>query len=763
MKKFTHFRFVTIFMVMMIALISDPSIVVAQALEPISTIIDKTQASGNLPSIINNAGNNRGAGFNGQQIFVASRQDGNHIYYWDVASPSLEPQQLSLTGVEGGVFTLSDLTVVGNHIFASNMVFAGGDFKVYHWAATSAEPVVLLNYAAAPARLGDAFSVIGDPATSAKLIVSGHGTQDFYVWNIENGQILNTVPTVHTFGTILNASFGRVTKVPGEDMYLASGSGFGLLLLDAQMNVLAEVQAGFFPYWSMYPHIFYYEGHRYLIYSHVKTAPNENILYVLDLNDGATLVEALQNLEASVFADKVVHSINLGDISNGNASVSVDVLNDASGNLMYLAYSAGNGFIAQQVGDASPALLEPITTIIDKSQATGNLPPFISNPGNNRGSGFNGSHAFVASRQDGNHVHYWDVANPEAPAQELNLTGVEGGIFTLSDLTVVGNHIFASNMVFAGGDFKVYHWSGLDAQPTVLLNYPAAPARLGDAFTVLGDPATSAKLIASGHGTQSYYVWNIENGQISNTVPMVYTYENTLNANFGRVTKVPGEDLYLASSSGAGLLLLNSEMVLQAQTQAGYFPYWSMYPQIFYFENHRYLAYIHVKDAPGENMLYILDINDGANALEAIQNFETTPFADRVIHSVNIGNLANGNASVGLDILNDAAGNVLMMAYAAGNGFVAQKIGDEVNVGFFERNTASFNLFPNPANTSFNVSSESMIKSVIIYDVTGKVCREISGNDYQVNIDTDGLSNGLFLVRVKTDNGISSRKLLIQK
>ncbi|MBS4062750.1 MAG: DUF4623 domain-containing protein, partial [Bacteroidetes bacterium] len=319
------------------------------------------------------------------------------------------------------------------------------------------------------------------------------------------------------------------------------------------------------------------------------------------------------------------------------------------------------------------------------------------------------------------------------------------------------------NMVFAGGDFKVYHWSGLDAQPTVLLNYPAAPARLGDAFTVLGDPATSAKLIASGHGTQSYYVWNIENGQISNTVPMVYTYENTLNANFGRVTKVPGEDLYLASSSGAGLLLLNSEMVLQAQTQAGYFPYWSMYPQIFYFKNHRYLAYIHVKDAPGENMLYILDINDGANALEAIQNFETTPFADRVIHSVNIGNLANGNASVGLDILNDAAGNVLMMAYAAGNGFVAQKIGDEVNVGFFERNTASFNLFPNPANTSFNVSSESMIKSVIIYDVTGKVCREISGNDYQVNIDTDGLSNGLFLVRVKTDNGISSRKLLIQK
>lgn len=764
MKKFTHFRFVTIFMVMMTVLISSPMTMLAQAPEhPITTIIDKTQASGNLPSIINNAGNNRGAGFNGQQVFVASRQDGNHVYYWDVASPSLEPQQLSLTGVEGGTFTLSDLTVVGDHIFASNMVFAGGDFKVYYWAGTSAEPVVLLNYAAAPARMGDAFNIIGDPATSALLIASGHGTQNFYVWNIENGQIPNTVPTVHTFSTILNASFGRITKVPGEDMYLASGSGFGLLLLDNQMNVLAEVQAGFFPYWSMYPHIFYYEGHRYLIYSHVKTAPNENILYILDINNGATIVEALQNLEASVFADKVVHSINLGDVSNGNASVSVDVLNDASGNVMYFAYGAGNGFIAQQVGDASPVLLGPITTIIDKSQASGNLPPFINNSGTNRGSGFNGSRVFVASRQDGNHVHYWNVANPDAPAQELNITGVEGGIFTFSDLTVVGEHIFASNMVFAGGDFKVYHWSGLDAQPTVLLNYPAAPARLGDAFTVLGDPATNAKLIASGHGTKSYYVWNIQNGQISNTVPMVYTFENTLNASFGRITKVPGEDLYLASSSGSGLLLLDNEMNLLSQGQAGYFPYWSMYPQIFYFENHRYLAYIHVKDAPGENMLYILDINDGASALEAIQNFEATPFADRVVHSVNIGNIANGNASVSLDILNDVAGNVLVMAYAAGNGFVAQKIGDKVPVGISQTNAFSFNVFPNPASSSFTVSSESKINSVIVYDITGKVCRVVNAGNYQLSIDTDGLSNGLYFIKVNAERGISSKKILIQK
>jgi len=327
------------------------------SITPVTTLMDMLQATGNLPAIIDNAGNNRGAAFNGQYVFVASRQNGNYVYYWDVNNPTAPPSELNLTGISGGTFTLSDMDVVGNHIFVSNMVFVNGEFKVYHWNGVSAQPTVLLSYPAAPARLGDAFSVVGDPATNALLIASGHGTKDFYVWSIVNGQIPNTTPVIYNFPTILNANFGRVVAVPGTNNYIASGSGFGVLLLDAQMNILAEIPSAWFPYWSMYPRVFTSSGQRYLALHHVKTGTaTENIFYVLDLS-GDDLVAAFQNIAAGVFADKVVHTVNLGSIANGNASVSLDMVADAQQNPVFMAYSAGNGFIVQKFTNTQPLVL----------------------------------------------------------------------------------------------------------------------------------------------------------------------------------------------------------------------------------------------------------------------------------------------------------------------------------------------------------------------------------------------------------------------
>jgi hypothetical protein len=678
MRKITLLALASVFSVMVAAL--HHTTLAANGLSPVTTVVDKSHATGNLPAIIDNAGANRGAGFNGDYMFVASRQNGNHVYYWDVNNPGADPMSLDLTGISGGVFTLSDLAVAGDHIFVSNMVFVGGTFKVYHWAGVNAQPVVLLEYSDAPARLGDAFTVIGNPAQEALLIASGHGTKNFYVWTIVQGAIPVDNPVVYTFNDVPSVNFGRITKVPGENLFLASASPFGLLLLDAQMNILAEVESAFFPYWSMYPQIFYFNGQRYLAYVHVKDTPGENIMYVLDINEGATTVSAIQSLAQATFADRVVHSVSLGSVPNGNASVGLDLVHDALGNLWAMAYAAGNGFVVEKYGDAEPASLEPVFTILDKTQANGNLPAIIDNAGANRGAGFNGDYVFVASRQNGNHVYYWDVNNPGPDPMELDLTGISGGVFVLSDLAVAGDHIFVSNMVFVNGTFKVYHWANVNAQPAVILEYPGAPARLGDAFTVLGNPEEEALLIVSGHGSQNFYVWTIQNGSIPNTTPVVYTFESVPNVNFGRVTKVPGEDLFLASGSGFGLLLLDSQMNILAQVQAGFFPYWSMYPQIFYYNDQRFLGYIHVKDAPAENMFYVLDINPGTNAVQAIQNLASSTFTDRLVHGVSLGMVSNGNASVGLDLVNDAAGNVWAMAYAAGNGFVVQKFGDEIDI-----------------------------------------------------------------------------------
>lgn len=87
----------------------------------ISPIIDFTKTTNKLPAIIDNAGINRGASFNGEHVFVASRQGSNNVFFWDPKNAAAEPGKLSMTGVAGGTFTVSDVATSGKNIIMSNM------------------------------------------------------------------------------------------------------------------------------------------------------------------------------------------------------------------------------------------------------------------------------------------------------------------------------------------------------------------------------------------------------------------------------------------------------------------------------------------------------------------------------------------------------------------------------------------------------------------------------------------------------------------
>ena len=692
------------------------------SLNPISTVLDRSQASGLMPTTIDNAGNNRGAAFNGEYVFVASRQNGNHVYYWNANDTTAAPGELNITGVSGGTFPISDIAVVDNHVFLSNMVFVGGTFKVYHWDNLTDQPSVILEYPAAPARLGDAITVTGDPATEAKLIVSGHGTKSFYIWTIVNGTIPNTTPEVFTYNHVAHVNFGRITKVPGDEgLYLGGGPAMGLWLLDEDFNLVDTIGPSFFPGWPMHAQVFSYNSQRMIGYVHVRTtAPVANTFYALDINRGTTL-EGFQRLAQSSVAGKLVHAVSIGTVSNGNASVGQDIVADALGNVRVMAFAAGNGFFIQQFGDAAPASLEPITTLMDRRQAISAMPTIVDNAGNNRGAAFDGRYVYVASRQNGNHVYYWDITTPSPAPQELSITGVTGGTFPLSDIAVAGNRVFLSNMVFVGGTFKVYQWDTLTAQPSLLLEYPSAPARLGDAITVTGDPATAAKLIVSGHGTKSFYVWDIVNGVIANTTPAVFTYDHTAHVNFGRMTRVPGpETYYLASGPAMGMWLLDDAFGLVDTISASYFPGWPMHAQMFEYNNQRFIGYVHVKTTPAENAFYVLDANSGSTAPIAFDVLKNSSFAGKLVHSISLGNVSNGNASVGMDIVPDGAGNVLAMAFAAGNGFIVQSFGGLVSsVSQFE--IPSFQMFPNPASGQVTIEAPGEIQRIFLYDFTGRM------------------------------------------
>jgi phage FluMu protein gp41 len=737
-------------------------------LNPITTLIDKSKAGNKLPTIIDNAGNTRGAGFNGENIFVATRTGGNIIYYWDVAKPDDDPKTMNTSIITGGAFPLSDLTAVGKKVFASNMVNATGSlFKMYGWANKDAQPKVLLEFAApASTRLGDAFSVVGDPATDGLLIASGHGTKSFYIWKMKGDTISDKTPNIVTLDSVMNVNFARITKVPQSDMYLASGSSMGMALLDKDFKVLEWIKPGvYFPSWPMYAQVVFYKGKRLLAYQHVKTSPVENFSYVLDISSDSTTLSAFKNIGAKPAVDRIIHSASIGNVSNGNASVSVDILPDDAGNLLTLSYSAGNGFILQQYGNVVKPSIKPVSTIIDKSKFSNKLPAIIDNSSNTRGAGFNGENVFVATRTGGNIIYYWDVAKPDDDPKTMNTSIITGGAFPLSDLTAVGKKVFASNMVNATGSlFKMYGWANKDAQPKVLLEF-AAPAstRLGDAFSVVGDPATDGLLIASGHGTKSFYIWKMKGDTISDKTPNIVTLDSVMNVNFARITKVPQSDMYLASGPTMGMALLDKDFKVLEWIKPGvYFPSWAMYAQVFTYKNQILLGYVHTKSSPVENFLYVVDITTGANIRDALKDLIATPFADRLIHSVNLGNVSNGNASVGLSILPDALGNVWAMAYGAGNGFVLQRFGDKISSAW-DYNVSAFKMYPNPSSGILNIDSEYRIKKVVVFDINGRMIDAMPSDSQQITLDVSGFQNGVYFVSLQTDGGLFSKKLIIQK
>ncbi|HMP31814.1 MAG TPA: DUF4623 domain-containing protein, partial [Saprospiraceae bacterium] len=188
-----------------------------------------------------------------------------------------------------------------------------------------------------------------------------------------------------------------------------------------------------------------------------------------------------------------------------------------------------------------------IATLLDLSQSSGALPATISNAGENRGASFNGRYLFIASRTGGNNVQYLDVSNILSGPKSLNMTGVGGGTFVISDIVTSANNIIVSNMATKGGVFKVYHWNNLDSISQLLLQVDNAPERLGDAISLIGDPSKQAHLIVSGHGSKSFFIWEIVSGTIPNKTPKVVTIDAFANVNFCRITKVPGEDMYIAS------------------------------------------------------------------------------------------------------------------------------------------------------------------------------------------------------------------------
>lgn len=73
---------------------------------------------------------------------------------------------------------------------------------------------------------------------------------------------------------------------------------------------------------------------------------------------------------------------------------------------------------------------------------------------------------------------------------------------------------------------------------------------------------------------------------------------------------------------------------------------------------------------------------------------------------------------------------------------------------------ASCQIYPNPFNSTLSVTTEKTVKNIMIYDVFGRLVKNQPASETQIDLNLNGLSDGVYLLRLDYDNSISTHRIV---
>ncbi|HUH35859.1 MAG TPA: Omp28-related outer membrane protein [Moheibacter sp.] len=114
-------------------------------------------------------------------------------------------------------------------------------------------------------------------------------------------------------------------------------------------------------------------------------------------------------------------------------------------------------------------------------------------------------------------------------------------------------------------------------------------------------------------------------------------------------------------------------------------------------------------------------------------------------------------------LLKDAQGNILSESDGNhGDGYTDQFYFGQLSLADVT-NVNAINVYPNPSNGTFNVSSDQKIDNIQVYDITGKLMRTFKDlNTNKTQVELSNFNKGTYILKIQTGQSVTTKKVIIK-
>ncbi len=305
----------------------------------------------------------RCADFDGELVLIVKRTPPYVLKYEDLKAGKIEPQELDMTGVEGGTFPVNCGFLANGHIYIASLSGAAvSPLKIYYYETPSSKPEVIGNFTNIPgadARHGDMLSANIDKNGDGYIFFGSSGSKDFIRIKV-SGHKTTSEPTV--LASNANATANTyVYRIEDTDKYLWSGLRLPVTLSDENVTpggASLPLDDNILPKESVAARMFTFNQERYLMACVAKFGSASKVTPTLDvynLTKGANEEEAMENFKAAESHKPDYSAIIGGDsgITAPGISTNYHIVKDSNGNdekLIIFGYRLNTGFVITEFG-----------------------------------------------------------------------------------------------------------------------------------------------------------------------------------------------------------------------------------------------------------------------------------------------------------------------------------------------------------------------------------------------------------------------------